>query len=219
MSSKVWVKQNPIIAIDGPAASGKGTLARKIAEHYDYDHLDTGKIYRALGKKLIDIDGSIEDEDSIQQAISLLCKNDFADPSLTEVEVGKWASKVAAISWVREELLDFQREIAYKAAKGSVLDGRDVGTVVCPDADVKFFVTADLETRIQRRLQELSKNNPNVAYEDVALDLRKRDERDQNRTAAPLVLEKDYIVFDTTQMDQSEMIAQALEKINNILQN
>ncbi|NKB55777.1 MAG: (d)CMP kinase [Alphaproteobacteria bacterium] len=205
-----------IIAVDGPAASGKGTLARRIAVHFQYAYLDTGKIYRAVGYRVLTDGGDPQDVDAALQAAQALDPSTLDSPELTGDVAAVAASKVAALEPVRAALLDFQKRFAAsppKGAKGAVLDGRDIGTVVCPDADVKLFVTADVEERARRRHKELlDKGEPSI-YPRVLQALKDRDARDSSRSAAPLKAAADAIVIDTTAMDPDEAFATALDFI------
>ncbi len=207
------------IAIDGPASSGKGTLARRLAEHLGFAYLDTGSIYRAVGLKLIYSGKDPYDKRTACEAARTLSEHDLSNPRLRQERIGKAASIISAIPEVRAILLDYQREFA-KNPKGAVLDGRDIGTVVCPDADLKIFITASLETRAQRRHRELQGENIEVVYESVLQDLRERDERDATRSVAPLVPADDAVIIDTSNLDAKEVFAQVLgiveEKLRNI---
>ncbi len=213
-----------LIAIDGPAASGKGTLARRIAGHFGLVHLDTGRLYRAVGYEFmqqVDDVAKAEDKDSDAAAlaakiagnldIAKLTDNSYSK-KLTSEGVGRAASIVSAIPAVRKALLDFQRMIA-STSEGAVLDGRDIGTVVCPDANVKLFITAGLETRAQRRYKELQKQDDSIIYADILQDLQKRDERDRKRSVAPLLPAEDAIQIDTSEMDMDEVFEKALSVI------
>ena len=198
------------IAIDGPASSGKGTLARRLSEYLDFPYLDTGSIYRAVGLKLIYSDQDPHDEDAAREAALSLDEQDLTNPRLRQERIGMAASVISAIPEVRAILLDFQRNFA-KSGKGAILDGRDIGTVVCPDADLKIFITASLETRAQRRHRELQGENIEVVYESVLADLHERDERDATRSVAPLIPAEDAIVIDTSNLDADDVFQQVLE--------
>ena len=205
-----------IIAVDGPAASGKGTLARRIARHFDYAYLDTGKIYRAVGRRVLDAGGDPEDPDDATAAARALQASELDDPRLASDWVADAASKVAAIEGVRTVLLGFQKAFAANppgGVRGAVLDGRDIGTVICPDADMKLFVTADVEERARRRHKELLDKGETSIYPRVLQALKDRDARDSNRSSAPLSAAADAIVIDTTAMDPDEAFASALESI------
>jgi len=205
-----------IIAVDGPAASGKGTLARRLAAHFGYAYLDTGKIYRAVGYRVLEAGGDPEHPDAALAAARALQPDDLENPELTSDRAAVAASKVAAMESVRAVLLGFQQGFAADppdGASGAVLDGRDIGTVVCPEAPSKLFVTANVEERAKRRHKELlDKGEPSI-YSRVLQALKDRDARDSNRSAAPLVAAPDAIVIDTTAMDPDEAFASALDSI------
>lgn len=192
-----------IVAIDGPAAAGKGTLARRVSEHLGYAYLDTGKIYRAVGLAVVRSGG---DPANGAQAADVARRLDVAwlsDPDLVLDYAGVAASKVAVHPQVRSALLDFQRSFADappNGAKGAVLDGRDIGTTVCPHADVKVFVTASAEVRAHRRFLELKEKNLDVKESAVLQDLIERDERDRTRATAPLLPAHDAVVLDTSDL-------------------
>lgn len=203
-----------LIAIDGPAASGKGTLARKLAAHLGYAHLDTGKLYRAVGLAVLRAKGDPTDPATAEEAARTLDFDTLADPALTSDEAGKAASQVAVHPPVRAALLAFQRAFAacppYGAA-GAVLDGRDIGTVVCPDADLKLFVVAALETRVRRRLLELRQKDPDAKEETVRADMEARDARDRDRAVAPLVPAADAVVLDTSTLTADQAFSVVLD--------
>ncbi|AHJ65506.1 (d)CMP kinase [Granulibacter bethesdensis] len=196
-----------IIAVDGPAAAGKGTLARRLAAAFGLPHLDTGLLYRAVGRLVLDAGGDPGSPADAAWAVSVLVPETVQRGDLRVPEVDRAASLVAADPAVRAALLDFQRDFA--AREGAVLDGRDIGTVVCPDAPVKLFVTASAEARLQRRLLEL--RNRGVAVEEQALraEMQARDERDAARDVAPLRPAEDAEVLDTTHLDANEAFQQA----------
>jgi CMP/dCMP kinase len=189
-----------IIAIDGPAASGKGTLARRIAAHFGYSCLDTGLLYRAVARDVLAANGSLEDEALAAQMARTLDGATLDDPGLRQPGLGDAASVVAKFAKVRAALLDFQRQFAAQEP-GAVLDGRDIGTVVCPDAPVKLFVTAAVEVRARRRFEEMRRRGEPVTYERVAEVIRRRDERDAGRADAPMKAASDAILLDTTDLD------------------
>jgi cytidylate kinase len=189
-----------IIAIDGPAASGKGTLGRRLAGHYGLRHLDTGLIYRAVAKAVLDAGHFPGDRARAVAAAEALDPACFDDPALKRQEVGEAASLVSAIPEVRAVLLDFQRNYG-RPPPGAVLDGRDIGTVIFPDADVKIFVTASAEVRAARRAAELMGAGASISAADVLADIRRRDERDMGRAAAPLKAARDAHLLDTTHLD------------------
>ncbi|MET0169675.1 MAG: (d)CMP kinase [Aliihoeflea sp.] len=185
-----------VIAIDGPAASGKGTLARRLADHYGLLHLDTGLTYRAVALALLMEDLSLDDETMAAQVAASIDLSALNRDLLNAYGVGEAASRVAIMPSVRQALVAKQREFA-ETLPGAVLDGRDIGTVVCPDADVKLYVTASPEARALRRHQEA----PEVSYDDVLADIARRDARDMGRTDSPLKPADDAHLLDTTEMD------------------
>ena len=193
------------IAIDGPAAAGKGTISKAVAAHFGFAHLDTGLLYRAVGAKVMT--GS----DAIEAAVGLRAE-DLEVDGLRTAEVAQAASKVAVIAEVRAALLDFQRAFARRAG-GAVLDGRDIGTVICPQAEVKLFVTASAEVRGKRRYDELVGRGDTVTLDDVIEDVRARDARDMERVEAPLKPAEDAHVLDTSALSISDAVAQAIAAI------
>lgn len=201
-----------IIAIDGPAASGKGTLGKRLAKHYGFRHLDTGVIYRAVAKALLDAGANLTDEMIAVSAALELDPEKFGDPVLKTQWVGDAASVVSAIPKVRDVLLNFQRQFAADPP-GAVLDGRDIGTVICPDADVKIFVTATPEVRAARRAKEYRSAGRAIDDATVLADILKRDERDMSRAAAPLKQAADAHLLDTTEMDISTAIRAAIDLV------
>jgi CMP/dCMP kinase len=201
-----------IIAIDGPAASGKGTLGKRLAAHYGLRHLDTGLLYRAVAKALLDAGKRPDDLQAAVAAAKALDPAKFDEKALKSAAVGEAASVVSAISPVREALLAFQREFA-ATPPGAVLDGRDIGTVICPDADVKIFGTASPEARAGRRAREYAAAGRPVAEAEVLADIKKRDERDMNRAAAPLKQTPDAYLLDTTTLDIDAAIRAAIDLV------
>lgn len=203
---------NTIIAIDGPAAAGKGTLARRLAAELGLDYLDTGLIYRAVGMKVVRDGGDPADPAVAEAAARALRPNDLGAPDLRGDDAAASASKVAAIPGVRAALLQFQRHFAANPPghRGAVLDGRDIGTVVCPDASAKLFVTASVEKRAERRLKELLAAGVEAIQDTVLADMRERDERDSKRSVAPLKPADDAFVLDTTDLDAEAAFAAAL---------
>jgi len=197
-----------IIAVDGPAASGKGTIARALARHYGLPHLDTGLLYRAVGLNLLQTGGDPDSEFAALRACDI-SQIDLDDPELKSETVGGLASRISAYSSVRQALLERQRGFASRPG-GAVLDGRDIGTVIAPDADAKLFVTATPEVRARRRLDELTGLGLNVHYEDVLADIHARDERDRSRAAAPLAMAADAHLIDTSAMTVDAAIAEAI---------
>ncbi|MGZ8396391.1 MAG: (d)CMP kinase [Rhodoplanes sp.] len=188
-----------IIAIDGPAASGKGTLGKRLAEHFALRHLDTGLIYRAVAKALIDAGHPLDDDARAVEAARRLDPAAF-DDGLKSHAIGEAASIVSAIPELRKALLAFQRDFAAQPP-GAVLDGRDIGTVICPDAEVKIFVTATPEARAHRRFRELCANGQRVSEADILADIVRRDQRDTTRAVAPLAPAPDAHLLDTTHLD------------------
>jgi cytidylate kinase len=189
-----------IVAIDGPAASGKGTLGKRIAAHYSLIHLDTGKLYRAVARDTLAAGASPADERAALAAAEALDLGTLSDPLLMDGRLGEAASIVASHPAVRQALLAYQRAFAHRKP-GAVLDGRDIGTVICPEADVKLFVTATPEERARRRYLELREADNSLSEAEVLADIRRRDERDKNRAAAPLRQAEDAYLLDTTNLD------------------
>ena len=190
-----------VIAIDGPAAAGKGTLARRIAKHYNLAFLDTGALYRAVGLAMLRSRLDPDDPEAAGRMARNLDLKLLEDPELRTLQAGDAASKVARHPQVRAALLDFQRDFARNAPNGAVLDGRDIGTVVLPDADVKLFVTASPEVRAERRFRELKEQGKDVSYEDVLTQVKERDARDAARATAPMKPAPDAHLLDTSEMD------------------
>ena len=199
-----------IIAIDGPAASGKGTLARRLAAHYGLPHLDTGLLYRATARLLLDEGSRLDDVEAAVRSARGLALLEFEEDRLRGREMGEAASVVAALPPVREALIDMQRAFAGRA-QGAVLDGRDIGTVVAPEATVKIFVTASPDARAQRRALELRGRGEKVDYASILEDIKKRDKRDSERASAPLKPAPDAHVLDTTDMNIEAAFCAALK--------
>jgi cytidylate kinase len=191
-----------VVAIDGPAAAGKGTLSRAVAAHFGFAHLDTGLLYRAVGQR------ALAGEDPLQAARTLQT-TDLENDALRTAEVAQAASSIAAIADVRAALLDFQRAFARRQG-GAVLDGRDIGTVICPDAEVKIFVTANDNVRAHRRYLELKARGDDTTVDAVMNDLHARDARDRARQSAPLTPAHDAVVLDTSSMDINDAVTQAV---------
>ena len=198
-----------IVAIDGPAASGKGTLAKRIAAHFGLPHLDTGLLYRAVARALIDAGTPLDDEARAAHAARGLDPARLDEERLRGAEMGEAASRVAALPAVRAALVDLQRAFA-AAPGGAVLDGRDIGTAICPDADVKIFVTASPEERARRRFLELTGRGEAVDYDAVLADIRRRDARDASRASAPLKAAADSVLLDTTDLDREAAFQAAI---------
>ncbi len=199
-----------VVAIDGPAASGKGTLARRLAERFGLAHLDTGRLYRATALLVLEDKADPADPQSAAAAARRVEAALLDDPRLGEERVGRAASVVAAVPEARAVLLAFQRGFAASPpppATGAVLDGRDIGSVVCPDADLKLFITATAEERARRRVEELRERGAPAIYETVLQDLKERDARDSSRRTAPLSAAADAIVIDTTTRDADAVFA------------
>jgi len=202
-----------LIAIDGPAASGKGTLARRLARHFNVPHLDTGLLYRATAAGLLQQGVRLDDVERAVAVARGLALTDFDDDQLRGREMGEAASIVAAIPEVRAALIDAQRRFASRP-EGANIDGRDIGTVICPDAPVKIFVTASPETRAQRRALELAGRGEKVDFAALLADISKRDERDSSRSSAPLKVAPDAITLDTTALGIEEAFAAALQIVS-----
>ena len=193
------------IAIDGPAAAGKGTISKAVAAHFMMAHLDTGLLYRAVGAQVI------AGSDPLKVAQSLRAE-DLQRPGLRTAEVAQAASQVAGMADVRAELLEFQRQFARRDG-GAVLDGRDIGTVILPDAEVKLFVTADATIRAQRRYKELLEGGFTTSVEQVLLDVLARDTRDRGRATAPMVAAADAVLIDTSDMSMETAVAAAISAV------
>jgi cytidylate kinase len=204
-------KRNLVVAVDGPAASGKGTIARALAAHYALPRMDTGLLYRAVALNLWRWGGDPGNEFEALRACDML-GIDPADEELRSEPVSRIASAISAYPAVRAALLERQRDFAGQPG-GAVLDGRDIGTVVAPDADVKLFVTATSEVRAQRRVRELLGRGMPAHYEDVLADIRARDERDTHREVAPLKQAPDALLLDTSELDIDQSIAEAVRLI------
>jgi CMP/dCMP kinase len=204
-----------IIAIDGPAASGKGTLAKRLARHYGLRHLDTGVIYRAVAKAMLDAGVELTDEARAAAAAMALDPETFGDPALKSQKVGDAASVVSAFPRVREALVNFQRQFAAEPP-GAVLDGRDIGTVICPEADVKIFVVADAKIRAHRRTLEAQGRGEEADEAVILADILKRDERDQNRATAPLKAAPDAHLLDNSHLDIESGVRAAIDIIEAV---
>ena len=207
-------KKPLLIAIDGPAAAGKGTLAQSLATQLDLPYLDTGLLYRAIGK-LMQIAGlDLDDAQAATAVAERLAPEDLRRTDLRGREAGELASRVAIHPGVRAALVAFQRDFAH-GLRGAVLDGRDIGTVICPDADVKLYVTASPEVRARRRTDELLAKGRAVDYEAILAEVKARDERDSGRAEAPLKPADDAVVIDTSALGPGEVLAKALSVVEN----
>lgn len=213
-----------IIAIDGTAASGKGTLAKQIAHELGFSHLDSGKLYRFIGHNMVvkglDFNNKMAAIEIAAEITGTLKPEDLGDPALMSDSAGKAASNIAVIADVRECLLEYQRTFAYnppEGAKGAVIDGRDIGTVVCPDADIKFYVDADIKIRAQRRHKDLQSQGISVTYDAVLADMHERDQRDASRETAPMKPAEDSILLDTSEMSIDQVREKALSIISEAL--
>lgn len=209
-----------IIAIDGPAGSGKGTIAKHIALSYNLAHLETGLLYRALAYKVLENKIDLDDQEKIIRLATTLTLDTLKDSNLRSEEIGNLASKVAIIPEVRQALLEFQRHFANSPPsgfKGAVLDGRDIGTFVCPKADIKLYITAELEVRAKRRLKELQNRGIKSIYTAVIKNMMDRDLRDESRQQAPLRSAKDAYIIDTSNLSLDDMLNQSLAVIEQHL--
>ena len=220
MATNTAMTNSVVIAVDGPVAAGKGTLARRLADKYGYAYLDTGSLYRAVGSKVLRAGGDPADAEFAARVAESLEESDLAAKDLRSEAVGLAASKVAILPAVRAALLDYQRRFAFQppgGRAGAVLDGRDIGTVVCPDAAVKLFVTARDEVRAARRHKELMDKGESVTFERVLEDLRKRDEQDRARSTAPLKPADDAHLLDTSDLAIEAAVAAAADIVAAIL--
>lgn len=227
VSKKIQDQRSPetqtakmVIAIDGPAASGKGTLARRIADRFNFEYLDTGSLYRAVALCMVMANGNPDSEIDVKAALNTLGRNMTSEllesPELRSELVSRMSSKVAALPMVREYLLDFQREFAKNPPahrNGVVLDGRDIGSVVCPNAEVKLFITATAEIRAARRFNELQSKGVQISFDEVLEDIKVRDQRDRDRSASPMIVSDDAFMVDTSDMD----IAQTFDHSLNLI--
>jgi len=197
------------VAIDGPAAAGKGTISKGVAAHFGFAHLDTGLLYRAVGRR------TLKGTEPVQAAQDLTAE-ELEQGDLRTAEIAQAASKVAVIPEVRAALVDFQRAFARRAG-GAVLDGRDIGTVICPEAEVKLFVTASADVRAKRRYLELSAKGADVSREQVLADVHERDARDAERSTAPMKAANDAVLLDTSDLSVDEALAQAVALIERTM--
>ena len=204
-----------IIAIDGPAASGKGTLGKKLAAHYGYRHLDTGLLYRAVARDVLAAGHVLTDEARAIAAAQAIDPGTFGDVELKSQQIGEGASVISVIPAVRAALFDFQRSFA-KGPPGAVLDGRDIGTVICPDADVKIFVTASPEVRARRRVAEATSRGEAADEAKVLADIIRRDQRDSSRSTAPLKAAADAHLLDTSHLDIDSAFRAAIDIVEAV---
>ena len=204
-----------IIAVDGPTASGKGTIAKALAQHFGLPHLDTGLLYRAVGRQVF-LDGGDPDNGADALAAASFPDSLLGDPHLRDEATGGLASRVSIHPAVREALFERQRAFATRDG-GAVLDGRDIGTVIAPEADAKLFVTASVEARARRRFLEMRDRGAGATLLEIQDDLRRRDERDRNRAVAPLVPAEDAMVIDTSSLDRDEAIAAAIAAVEEAI--
>ncbi|MBX7481020.1 (d)CMP kinase [Qipengyuania qiaonensis] len=204
-----------IIAVDGPTASGKGTIATALAEHFGLPHLDTGLLYRAVGRQVF-LDGGNADDGGDALAATGFPDSLLGDPHLRDEETGGLASRVSVHPTVRQALYERQRSFATQPG-GAVLDGRDIGTVIAPEAEAKLFITASVQARAHRRFLEMRDRGVPVTLAEIEDDLRRRDERDRNRAVAPLVPAADAMVIDTSALGRDEAIAAAIEAVTHAL--
>lgn len=200
-----------IIAVDGPTASGKGTIASALAAHFGLPHLDTGLLYRAVGRQVL-LDGGNPDDPGDALAATTFPESLLLDPHLRSEETGGLASRVSVHAAVRQALFERQRAFATQA-RGAVLDGRDIGTVIAPDATVKLFVTASVAARAKRRFLEMRQRGESASLETIEEDLRRRDQRDRNRAVAPLIPADDALIIDTSALNKDEAIAAAIDAV------
>jgi CMP/dCMP kinase len=207
--------EHMIIAIDGPAASGKGTIGHRLAAYFGYRYLDTGLLYRAVAKKMLDASLPLDDERSAEHAAESLDILELPRLRDSLVTLGSSAAEVAALPRVRGALIDLQRQFA-SSPPGAVLDGRDIGTVICPHADVKIFVTASPQERARRRTLQLQAQGQNVREAEILADILSRDERDRSRSVAPLRPAADAFVLDTTDLDIEAAVAAAIARVEQV---
>lgn len=205
-----------IVAIDGTLASGKGTIARRLSGWYGLAHMDTGRLYRATGVAALNKSVDFNDPAALAEVARSLDLNDYSESQLRTAEAGQAASKVAAIPDVRAALLDLQRAFANQAG-GAVLDGRDIGTVVCPEADVKLWVDASVEVRATRRWKELTEKGETLSLDEMIAQLKERDARDKNRADAPMVAAADSVLIDTTHLTIDAAVDKARAAVDAVL--
>ncbi len=205
-----------IIAIDGTLASGKGTIARRLSGWFGLPYMDTGQLYRATGVSALNQNIDFDDSVALAEVARTLDLNDFLEGDLRTAEAGQAASKVAAVPAVRAALLDLQRAFAHQA-KGAVLDGRDIGTVVCPDADVKLWIDASVEARATRRWKELTSKGETLSLDDMIAQLKERDERDRGRADAPMIAAADSVLIDTTHLTIDAAVDKARAAVEAVI--
>lgn len=205
------------VAIDGPAAAGKGTIGRAVAQEFGFAHLDTGLLYRAVAVKAMHRGRGVIDPVMATALAEKLTEKDLQRPDLRSTLASRAASKVAAVPEVRQALLEFQRRFARREG-GAVMDGRDIATVICPEAEVKLFVTADDRTRAERRHKELTGKGGRATIEQVLADLESRDRRDRERADAPMVQAPDAVLLDTTRMSIDEAVSKAVKLVRERLE-
>ena len=206
-------KRGFVITVDGPSAAGKGTLARRLAQHFGYDFLDTGALYRGVGLAVLRQGLDPADQKVATAAAKALTPEILGDPAIRAESTSTAASKVAAIPSVRAAILNWQRDFARNAARdsgGAVLDGRDIGTVVCPDADAKLFITASVQARADRRVKELQARGETAIYARVLQDMQERDARDQGRSISPTKPATDALIIDTSDLTADQVFERAL---------
>jgi cytidylate kinase len=214
---KPKVPQSLVIAVDGPAASGKGTIARALARHFGLPHMDTGLLYRAVALNLMRMGGDPSNEFAATRACDI-AQIDLSDPELRSEAIGGIASRISTYPSVRAALLDRQRNFAAQPG-GAVLDGRDVGTVIAPSAQVKLFVTASPEVRAGRRLRELDSRGMHAHFDEILADIRSRDARDAEREAAPLQKAPDALTLDTSDLDPDQSAARAIAMVEDAMKS
>jgi len=205
-----------LIAMDGPAASGKGTLAKKLAGHYGLAHLDTGSLYRAVARDILTAGNALDDEAAAADAAQSLDSGTLNDPALRTPEVGQAAARVAKIGAVREALFKFQRVFASRR-EGAIIEGRDIGTVVCPEADVKIFVEASTDVRAERRYKELMEVGHDISYEEIHAQIAARDEADRSRAISPLRPAEDAHLLDTSDLGIEAAFKAAVKLIDTAI--
>lgn len=203
-----------LIAMDGPAASGKGTLAKKLAEHYGLGHLDTGSLYRAVARDMLAAGKPLDDEEAAAETARNIDASTLDDPELRTPRTGEAAAVVARIPGVRQALVEYQKSFA-KRPGGAVVEGRDIGTVVCPDADVKLFIEASSEVRAERRHKELIENGHDIAYEEILAQIEARDEADRSRAISPMKPAQDALLLDTSDLGIEAAFKAAVDLIDN----